>query len=472
MYSYRRRNKIGAGSIFFIVILISIVIGLGYLLYLDKGKFWDILPLVSIPCGIISLILTIFNLAKKTGGGYVFLLFFLVFLVGAILSSIFGPFAVYREAEGDFEAGRYQESIDKYQIILRNYPNSKFSDSSLERVSYAYYQSGNYSEAITYFNKSIQKNVISPSDLEVEKVLAVCYFKLGEEYYTQKYYAKSAESYLGAAKIQERIRLNFPDTNEAFVASYRIPEYLFKAALSYKNAKDWDKATKILEEIATKYSESEFFSKANSLLSDVHIEKSIELKNNYRYRESIEEFLKVLDLDLGEENKNSYMVDYYSKEIFYGVELPLLKDVGQKMRLQKQYEKALFVYNKILELYPESEEVIPYIIECKVELISASAHTKISQPESSQKIYSPGKSRVIIRNETEYNLVVYFRGSELKLVEVEPESEVKIEVLAGTYEVAAELTGKMREYINVLPFYGVVEYKENQRYKQVYSVAQ
>ncbi|MGZ5491207.1 MAG: hypothetical protein ACXWE6_10735, partial [Nitrososphaeraceae archaeon] len=65
MYSYRSRRSIGAGSIFFIVLFILVIIGGGYLFFLDKGRFWDILPLICIPAAVISLILIIVYLVRK-----------------------------------------------------------------------------------------------------------------------------------------------------------------------------------------------------------------------------------------------------------------------------------------------------------------------------------------------------------------------------------------------------------------------
>ncbi|GAH10106.1 unnamed protein product, partial [marine sediment metagenome] len=35
----------------------------------------------------------------------------------------------------------------------------------------------------------------------------------------------------------EDIKSNFPDTNEAFIAIYKIPEYLYNAALSFNKTK-------------------------------------------------------------------------------------------------------------------------------------------------------------------------------------------------------------------------------------------
>ncbi|MBC7334468.1 MAG: tetratricopeptide repeat protein, partial [Actinobacteria bacterium] len=277
------------------------------------------------------------------------------------------------------------------------------------------------------------------------------------------------ESYLNGVEILKGIRANHPDSNEAFIANYKIPEYLLKAALSYKSSKNWDQAIKVLEEITSDYSESEFSVRASSLLFDIYIEKSMNLKDSYKYRESIEEFLKVLELK--ERNKDRYMFVYYSKRIFEGISLSLLETVGGEMQSRREYEKALFVYDKILEFYPESKEkIIPHIVECKVEIISASPHMDVVQPESSQRIYSPGKTRVVIKNETEYNLVIYFEGPELKLVELKPKAGVEVELLSGTYKVAGELTGENGENIDVLPFYGIIKYEENQRYREVYSI--
>jgi len=464
MYTYKRRGKVSPGSIFFIVLFILITIGLGYLLYLDKGKFWDILPFVSMPIIIISLILIIFNFVRRTRIGYIFILFFIIFLAGLTLSSIFGPFAAYSEAQKNFDNKQYSDSTDKFKIILGNYPNSKYADDALKNMSYAYYLNSNYEEAILYFKKAIEQNIVQSSDFEIKKIFADCYSKLAENYYTEKKYEESAEDYLNAVEIFDEIIANFPDTNEAFISTYKIPEYLYNAAQSYKYSKDLDKAIETLINIIDRYPDSEYFQKANSLLFLTYIDKSIELKNNYNYRESAEEFLKILDLE--EQNNYSYILNYQRREIFSDIYPNILKNIAKNMYQQHEYEKALFVYNAILDYNPElKEELTPSKIDCKIKTITASNYTEINQPEPIKKIYSPEISKLIIENNTSFNLIVYFSGAEYRIIPVEPESKTDlIEIKAGKYKIAAEL-----ENSDILPYFGIITYEENQKYLELYD---
>ena len=88
MYTYRRRARIDAGSIFFIVIFLMASAVIGYFAFTDKGKFWDILPFICIPVIIISLILVVLTLPE--GQRHTFCPFLLLSVVGLIMSS-FGP---------------------------------------------------------------------------------------------------------------------------------------------------------------------------------------------------------------------------------------------------------------------------------------------------------------------------------------------------------------------------------------------
>jgi len=67
MYEYKRRNKLGFGSILLIIIFIMAIIGQIVLYFINKGKFWDILPIASIVIIVLSLIFAIFNMARRAG---------------------------------------------------------------------------------------------------------------------------------------------------------------------------------------------------------------------------------------------------------------------------------------------------------------------------------------------------------------------------------------------------------------------
>ena len=94
MNLYSSRKSVSGGSIVFTVLFFLVFIGAGYLFFIDKGKFWDYLPFICIPSLVITLILLIFYFIKRNSSGYIFTIFFLIFLSGMILSSIFGPFAL------------------------------------------------------------------------------------------------------------------------------------------------------------------------------------------------------------------------------------------------------------------------------------------------------------------------------------------------------------------------------------------
>ncbi len=44
MYDYDRRRKIGPLTILFLFLFTGSLVGLSIISYLDKGKFWDVLP--------------------------------------------------------------------------------------------------------------------------------------------------------------------------------------------------------------------------------------------------------------------------------------------------------------------------------------------------------------------------------------------------------------------------------------------
>ena len=86
MYEYTRKSRMGLGSILLIILFVLSIIGLGVLFFLNKGNFWDILPIASIVIIVLSLIFAIFNMARRAEGGFIFILFFIIFLAGLIIS--------------------------------------------------------------------------------------------------------------------------------------------------------------------------------------------------------------------------------------------------------------------------------------------------------------------------------------------------------------------------------------------------
>ena len=102
-------------------------------------------------------------------------------------------------------------------------------------------------------------------------------------------------------------------TNEAFIAIYKIPGYLYNAALNFNKTKDWEKSIEVLENIINNYNDSEYFDDASYILFNTYIDKATELASNLKYVESVEEFLKTLDLEV-QNNSYNKIPDYKKEE--------------------------------------------------------------------------------------------------------------------------------------------------------------
>lgn len=464
MYIYRRRNKLDAGSIFFIILFILTVAGISYLAYTDRGKFWDILPFICIPAIIISLIFVIINLIRRTRGSTFFILFFALSVAGLILSNFFGPTALTYKAERSFDNKDYEQSIYYYSTLLDNYPNSRLADEALKNISYAYFLNSDYAEAVECFNEAVNLEILS-DDLKIKKVLEECYIKLAEKYSRDEEYALSGANYLNAVVILEEIKKNFPDTNEAFISIYKIPEYLYKASLNFNKIKNWDKSIECLEKILADYRESKYFSEASYLLSNTYINKAAELVRNNSLSEGVEEFIKTLDLDILNYNYDS-INDYQINRVFSSIPINILEEIAKDKYRTGEYKKTIFICEVILNFNPQSEENInPLLINSKLKFIASSNYNLLEQPVSERKFWGPEKSILIIENKTEFELAVYLKGQEYKIIKVEQNSSEEVEITAGNYEVAAELDNP-----DILPYYGKVTYEENRMYREEYTI--
>jgi hypothetical protein len=131
MYHYRRNNRLGGGSIFFIVLFL-IAIGILVYFYLsDIGRFWDILPIASIVIMSLSFIIFLFNLIRRTPGSFIFFLFFLLFVGALVLSSLQGPFALFRQSTKDIESNNLQEAAANLTVIVEEFEGSKYYSEAL-----------------------------------------------------------------------------------------------------------------------------------------------------------------------------------------------------------------------------------------------------------------------------------------------------------------------------------------------------
>jgi len=466
MYLYKSSRSIGAGAIFFIVLFILVLIGSGYLFYTDKGRFWDFIPIISISLAVISLILLIFYFVRRSGAGYIFLLFFLIFLAGLILSSFFGTFALYNSAIDDLENKKYTEAIENFKIIIDEYPSSKYANDSLKNLAKSFYLNGDYEEAVLYYEEAVKKKIIDDKSLEVKKIFADCFLKIAEKKHGLKDYADAADNYLIHVDYLEDIISNFPDTNEAFIAKYKIPEYLFNAATDFSKAKKWIKSRELLQNIIDNYPESEYFNKSNESLFYIYSSSAIELKNNKNYKQAIIEFLNVMDLQQNVIDSKTYAINYQKEIIFRNIPPHILIQAANEEYRKNNYLKALFVYEYILKEFPENQaEILANFISSKINILKAADYETVIVTGPIGSFKKAGTSKILFENKTDYTLTIYIGGPDYTIIELEKGKKFEIELNSGTYKIAAEL-----EDIEFNPFYGEITYEEGSRYSQIFKL--
>ena len=466
MYSYKSRRNIGAGSIFFIALFILVMIGASYFFFLDKGRFWDILPIICIPGAVISLILIIVYLIRKNVSGYIFIVFFIIFLTGIALSSLFGPFALYRSAKDNFNNKIYNTSIKEFKSIVDNYPNSRYANDSLKSLAYSYYLNSDFEDSIFYFKKAIDENVVSNKELDVQKIFVDSFIKIADKNFEQKEYDKAGQNYSNAVTYYKEIKQNFPDSNDAFIAEYKIPEYLYKAATSFNYAKDYTKALELSDEIIANYAESDYYEKATELMINSRLLEAMSLKDEKDYKNAIVDFLKILDLKKETQDKYKYTINYQTTVFFPDIPVYIINQTADEFYTQSSYGKALFLYDILIGESPDLEtNLTPAIVTCKIDLTKNGDFEQMAPLEPSGYYSKKGYSKITIENKTVSKISVYLGGSQYKIVKLDKGEKTDIELQSGDYDIVVEFEAENR-----LPLYGKNTFAENKIYKESLSL--
>ncbi len=460
MYDYDRRRKIGPLTILFLFLFTGSLIGLSIISYLDKGKFWDILPFFCIPIIVISLILTIYNLVRRSNTGLVFILFFITFIIGLVLSSIFGPFALRKEAVRFLNEKDYPNVIEKYDAILENYPNSQYSSEASREISFAYYYNNQHSKALASFTAAIEKDLVDPDELQIMDILSNIYFNIAEVHSEQEEYLKAADGYSRAAILLKRIRSDFPDTNEAFIAEYKIPQYLFLASGNYNKYGDILSEIEILQEIIADYPESDFYPKASATIEDAYIDYAVELSSNLEYEDAIKWFLKYLEID--PEPERNLLLNHKIEKIFRGASPALIKQSAASMFSIGDHPIAVFLYEVLIEFNPGYyEEASGRIVDSKIILAQSFPYNEILHSISGKYINTPEIAVMAFQNNTEERFTAYIKGPENYIVGILPEEYLEVEMIPGEYTVLVEPENKdMLSYMGNMLFEGYRRYTE------------
>ena len=466
MNVYANKRPLSGGSIIFIVLFFLVFIGSGYLFYADKGKFWDYIPFICIPSLVITLILLSFYFAKKSSSGFIFTIFFLIFLTGMILSSIFGPFALMSSATENYSNKQYPEAIINYKKILDTYPDSKYTRDALINISDTYYQNGNYPEAIIYYEKAINDKIVDGETLDIKKIFADSYLKIADSCYAAKDFSKAADSYKKSAGYFEQILQKYPETNDAFIAKYKIPEYLFKAADCQKNEKNWEESITILKNIIDKYPESEFYPKSYEALFSIYINEALDNKKNGDYGKSVIEFFKIYDLGNTLLDSVKSEISYQQNNFLADIPPNILIQAANDFFLQMDYKKPLIVYDYLLANYPENEfQGTDNLVNIKIKTINEKPYDAIPVFTASGTFAKNGNSKVTFDNRTGFKITIYVGGTQNRMVRLENKTKAEIEIMAGEYKIVAEVQNPESSL-----FYGEASFEAGRKYKDVYAL--
>jgi len=466
MNPYKAKRPVSAGAIFYIVLFFLVLAGLGYLLYYDKGLFWDMLPLVCIPALLLAIGIIIFYFAKRATIGYTFILFLLIFITGLILSAFYGPFAIVRQAREFYDSKDYKASIDKYQVIYEEYPRSRYYDEAITQLAYSSYLDEDYEMALENLDKAVEKELLSAQDIEVLKIYTDCYSELGDSAFASGDFDLAAQYYIEASDYYDIILKNYPDTNEAFIADYKAPEYRVKAAESNFNLGHYGLSISILEETLAEYPDTDFREEAADLLFRSRIEIAKSELSEKDYKEALDNLLGILDLDEEFIDLDDYRFVRIKNLVFSDTPIYLLRDIGYGLYNSEDFKKALFIFEGLSQYNPEiSDQFLSYIVSSKVNLTADGDFRQLQVSDPVGSISLNDKSIISFENETEHTLKIYMRGSEYKIFDIASESKKEVEVLSGYYQVLVEILNT-----DISPFYGKFSYDSGAKYREVFNL--
>ncbi|MHB1346375.1 MAG: tetratricopeptide repeat protein [Candidatus Humimicrobiaceae bacterium] len=458
MYEYRKRNRLGLGSILLILLFIFSIIGSAVLYFVNKGKFWDILPIASIVIIVLSLIFAIFNIARRAEGGFVFILFFIIFLGGLVLSSLYGPFALNRNAQRAVDGGNYSEAIKNYAEIIDKYSTSKYFNDAIINIADNYNKIGDDRNTIKYLSVAIEKKIIDPETIETKRMFSDSYSKIAEKAYENGDYNNSALNFILAVNVLKEIFNDFPDSDEAFISTYKIPQYLFKAADSYSKMGNFSQSIEVLNELIKDYPESESADQSGFMIFKSYFEESMILIENLKYKEALDEYLTALEFASSNAVRISSVS--YDTQIYSKIPQGTLLEYAEEICTDGKHENALDMFTYLLSNYPDMSDTInPYFAICKIAIISKNNYEALPEIVLNFNIKNPGNFILTLSNKTENEHIFYFSGLDGSVFRLNASEKLDITLPMGSYEIAAESS----ENTSVV-FYGQFNFEENKKY--------
>jgi tetratricopeptide (TPR) repeat protein len=382
-----------------------------------------------------------------------------------VLSSIFGPYALNQEASRSYESKDYNSAISSYEMLLYHYPTSRHADEALKNISFAYYHDNQNIKALSSLNEAIDVDIIDPQKLLVKQTLSDIYFRLAESHAGNKEYGPAADDYLSSVDLLKQVKTGFPDTNEAFIAAYKIPQYLFYTSQNYIKSENWEAAIGVLEEIVSEYAESDFKKDAASELEDAYLDLASELGSLSEYEDAVSWFIKYLETD--PKVKRNFLLDLKIGQVFKGAPPGLIKEYADSYYSGRNYHEAVFLYTILIEFNPEYlEETIPPLVDSKIFLTKSTPYNETLQPKRGKYIELESESLLVFKNDTEFSMVSYLKGTTGSyIIHIEAGESAEVQIESGEYELLIEFNTA-----DLLPFFGTRVYDEKRTYTEAFEI--
>jgi tetratricopeptide (TPR) repeat protein len=274
-------------------------------------------------------------------------------------------------AAASLKAGNYDESIKWYKEVIRRQPRNV---TALANLGLAYGGKGQWNDEIAYYKKAIALN---PRDPVVHFNLAVAYEKQN----------LNQEAELAYRKVL-KITPGDPD------ATFRL------ANIEYKN-KNYDKAIRMYEKII----------KVTNEKAIVHANLGFAYAELKKYRQSADNYEKAIRSGIKDPQvhynlaytynklgKKKESVAEYEKYAVKRPSINVLNILAEHYLGEKQYEKAIKAYKKMIELEPRKAAGyanVAYVYGLKNDVYKEIEYYKMSlryDPEDSQVYMSLGQA--------------------------------------------------------------------------------
>jgi len=189
------------------------------------------------------------------GVGSVVILILVVILYGSYQSSrtvraaeLFGQASIEMQTP---MASQVQAAVNDFQVLLRDYPRSKWSPYACFYLANMLFRDGQYTQAKTYFQKYV--NEYNEDSL----MTASAYAGVAQCLEQEKDYLSASEYYLKGAEVS--------------LKSILAPEYLLEAGRSYLKGEQKQKAVDVFQRVVLEYPNTPYGNTARQELMQIPI---------------------------------------------------------------------------------------------------------------------------------------------------------------------------------------------------------